>query len=63
MSRIRSTGNRDKTKYTKKTHGAGAGKIRCSGCGIGMAVKTQQPDGSYTFVCQRCGRVYAETQM
>jgi hypothetical protein len=63
MGKIRSTGTRDSTKYTKKTHGAGAGKIRCGGCGIGMAVKTQQPDGSYAFVCERCGRVFQETAL
>lgn len=61
MSKIRSTGTR--TAYTKKTHGAGAGKIRCRGCGVGMAVKTQQPDGSYSYVCGRCGRVYSESSL
>jgi len=63
MARIRSTGKRDQVKYTKKTHGAGAGKVRCHACGIGMAVLKQQSDGTMAYVCERCGRVFKETTL
>ena len=58
MARLTSTATRGKVGYTKKQHHAGAGKIRCQGCKIGMAVLKQMGDGKRKYVCDRCGREY-----
>lgn len=43
----------------KKQHPAGAEKMRCSGCKIGMAVLIQNSAGQKVYRCNRCGRDYS----
>ena len=54
------TGTRQaKVGIVKTTHSAGIGKIRCSGCKIGMAVEVLNSQGKKILRCDRCGREYA----
>ena len=50
-----------KVGIIKTTHAAGIGKIRCSGCKVGMAVEVMTTQGK-RMRCERCGREYSISQ-
>jgi ribosomal protein L37E len=58
MAKVISGTRQAKVGIIKTSHKAGFNKIRCSACGIGMAVEVLNNEGKKVLRCDRCGREY-----